>query len=100
MRPPGILGQLELLAAEFDRSAHAPRLIEARNILHNLAAALAQIVRLFMRIHRGDPFELEPNTRRIVADAHPEAPQPFERFDREWTDLDLVNARAQRARST
>src|SRR5713226_4307022 len=98
MRPPRVRSQRDRFAAEFDCPMHASRLIEARNILHDPAAALAKIMRLFMRIHRADPFEIEPDTRRIIADAHPEAAQAFDRLDRQRTDLDLVDPWPQRPR--
>src|SRR5579863_1118843 len=98
MSPPGVLAEREPFAAKLEDAAHAPSLVEARDILDDLAAALAPVVLLLVRIHRGDPFKVEPQARGVVAQTHAEAAQAFKRLDRQRADLDLVDFGPQRPR--
>jgi len=57
--PPALLVNCNALAAKLEDATRAPGLIEARNILYHPAAALAEIMFLFVRIHGRRPFDVD-----------------------------------------
>src|SRR5262249_44670731 len=98
MTPPAFLVKRDRRAVDLKDSLRSARLIKPRDVLHRLTAAFAEIVFLLVRIHRRGPFEIEPQAGGIVSEMHPQAPQAFDHFDRQRSDLYLVDARTERAR--
>src|SRR5712675_259344 len=98
MSPPCVIGERNVFPAELQRAARATHLIESRDVLHDFAAALAQIVFLFVRIHRGGPFDVEPQRRRIVIKLNTESAQSLQRLDRERADFHFIDSWTQRSR--
>src|SRR5215472_5801679 len=92
MAPPAFLVERDRSAVDLKDSLRTARLIKSGDVLHRFTAAFAEIVFLLVRIHRGGPFEIEPQAGRIVSQTHAQAPQAFDHFDRERSDLHLVDA--------
>src|SRR5579875_822609 len=95
--PPVALLEQDSFAADFQGAGSAANLIKARDILHHPATALAGVVFLFERVHRGRPFQIQPEGRGIVVQPESKPFQPFEHFDLKRTDFYLVNSWSQAA---
>src|SRR5581483_2033401 len=97
MAPPCVLGEIESPTRDLEDAAYAPHLIEARDVLDDRAAALAIVVFLFVRIHRGTELRIKPERGGIVREPYSHAEQSLDYLDRKRADPDLVDLRPQDA---